>query len=185
MYMNFERYNFLSNRVPDRNIESSMFLKMLSKAVIAAALVFTSVTVYAQGDRAPVPNITMTTLDGNDWSLKELTGKVVVLNFWATWCEPCRTEVPYLIKLQRELGSKGLAVAGVTLDEGTDVVKKFVAEYKVDYPILIPSAGSPWTRLENTPTTLLVDREGRLAQKYIGAVPEDDLRRDAERLLAE
>ena len=141
--------------------------------------------ISADAQRVPVPNIAMPTLDGGQWSLKDNAGKVVVLNFWATWCEPCRTEVPYLIKLRGELGTKGLTVAGVTLDEGTDVVKKFVAEYKVDYPILIPPAGSPWTKLDNTPTTLVIDREGRLAQKYIGAVPEEELRRDIEKLLAE
>ena len=117
--------------------------------------------------------------------MSDQKGRVVVLNFWATWCEPCRTEVPYLIRLRGELGGKGLVIAGVTLDEGTDVVKKFVAEYKVDYPILVPPANSPWTKLENTPTTLVIDREGRLAHKYIGAVPEDELRRDIETLLTE
>ena len=135
--------------------------------------------------RVAVPNISMPTLDGETWSLKEERGKVVVLNFWATWCEPCRTKVPYLVKLQGEFGGKGLAVAGVTLDEDPKIVEKFAAEYKVDYPILLPPAGSPWTKLENTPTTLLIDREGRLAGKYIGAVPEEELRRDVERLLAE
>jgi thiol-disulfide isomerase/thioredoxin len=127
----------------------------------------------------------MPTLDGKTWSLSEQRGKVVVLNFWATWCEPCRTEVPYLIKLRSELGGKGLDVAGITLDEDVKIVEKFAAEYRVGYPILIPPAGSPWTKLENTPTTLLIDREGRLAGKYIGAVPEAELRRDVEKLLAE
>lgn len=141
--------------------------------------------INANAQRVPVPNIAMPTIDGGQWNLKDHKGEVVVLNFWATWCEPCRTEVPYLIKLRGELGAKGLTVAGITLDEGTDVVKKFVAEYKVDYPILVPPAGSPWTKLDNTPTTLVIDREGRLAQKYIGAVPEEQLRRDLEKLLAE
>lgn len=139
----------------------------------------------ADAQRVPVPNIAMPTLDGGQWSLNEHKGEVVVLNFWATWCEPCRTEVPYLIKLRNELGGKGLAIAGITLDEGTEVVKKFVAEYQVDYPILIPPAGSPWTKLDSTPTTLVIDREGRLAEKYIGAVPEEQLRSDLEKLLAE
>ena len=154
------------------------------KLLLVIALLV-GVFINANAQRVPVPNISMPTLDGGQWSLKEHKGEVVVLNFWATWCEPCRTEVPYLIKLRSELGSKGLAVAGVTLDEGTDVVKKFVAEYKVDYPILIPPAGSPWTKLDSTPTTLVIDREGRLAEKYIGAVPEEELRRDLEKLLAE
>ena len=135
--------------------------------------------------RAAVPDISMPTLGGETWSLNEERGNVVVLNFWATWCEPCRTEVPYLVKLRREFGGKGLEVAGVTLDEDPKIVEKFAAEFKVDYPILVPPAGSPWTKLENTPTTLLIDREGRLAGKYIGAVPEEELRRDVEKLLAE
>ena len=141
--------------------------------------------ISADAQRIPVPDISMPTLDGGQWSLKEHKGQVVVLNFWATWCEPCRTEVPYLKNLRGELGGKGLSVAGISLDESADVVKKFVADYKVDYPILIPPPGSPWTKLENTPTTLLIDREGRLAGKYIGAVPEDELRRDLQKLLAE
>lgn len=151
--------------------------------IVAAFVGIGLLTVNAQ--RVSVPDIVMPTLDGGQWSLKDHKGEVVVLNFWATWCEPCRTEVPYLIKLRGELGTKGLSVAGVALDEGTDVVKKFVSEYKVDYPILVPPSGSPWTKLENTPTTLVIDREGRLAQKYIGAVPEDELRRDLLKFLAE
>lgn len=161
---------------------------MTRSAIVKLLLVFALLSagsVVAEAQRVPVPNISMPTLDGRQWSLKESAGKVVVLNFWATWCEPCRTEVPYLIKLRGEFGGKGLSVAGVTLDEGTDVVKKFVAEYKVDYPILIPPVDSPWTKLDNTPTTLVIDRDGRLAQKYIGAVPEEELRRDIEKLLAE
>ncbi len=156
----------------------------IGKFLLALALIAGGF-INSGAQRVPVPNISMPTLEGGHWSLKEHKGEVVVLNFWATWCEPCRTEVPYLIKLRGKLGGKGLAVAGITLDEGTDVVKKFVAEYKVDYPILIPPAGSPWTKLDSTPTTLVIDREGRLAEKYIGAVPEEQLRRDIEKLLAE
>ena len=151
-----------------------------------ASLAFLLLCTSAFGQqRVAVPDISMPTLDGKAWSLKDERGKVVVLNFWATWCEPCRTEVPYLVKLRRDLGGKGLEVAGVTLDEDRKVVEKFAAEYGVDYPILLPPAGSPWTKLENTPTTLLIDREGRLAGKYIGAVPEEQLRRDVEKLLTE
>ena len=152
--------------------------------VSSLALLLLCVSAYGQ-QRVGVPNISMPTLDGKTWSLKEEGGKVVVLNFWATWCAPCRTEVPYLVRLRREYSEKGLAVAGVTLDEDTAVAEKFAVEYKVDYPILVPPVGSPWTKLDNTPTTLLIDRQGRLAGKYIGAVPEEELRRDVERLLAE
>ena len=160
-------------------------IRSVTGKLLLTILFFTAGSVIADAQRIPVPNITMSTLDGGEWSLRDRKGEVVVLNFWATWCEPCRTEVPYLIRLRGELGGKGLSVAGVALDESTDMVRKFVAEYKVDYPVLIPPAGSPWTKLENTPATLIIDREGRLAQKYIGAVPEKELRREVETLLAE
>lgn len=157
---------------------------ILATVILALAVLFTT-KAHAQNSRIAVPNIQMPVLEGSEWSLVDHKGKVVVLNFWATWCEPCRTEVPYLVELGKELGPRGLIMAGVTLDENVDVVKKFVAENKVDYPVLLPPAGSPWTRLENTPTTLLIDREGRLAHKYTGAVPEHVLRSDAEKLLSE
>ena len=156
------------------------------RLALAAAIVGTALlTLNANGQRAQVPDIRMATIDGKMWTLSDLRGKVVVLNFWATWCVPCRTEVPYLVALGREHKQKGLEVAGISLDEDLGLVKKVITEYKVDYPVLIPDPDSPWRSLDNTPTTLLIDRQGKLIQKYIGAVPEETLRADTRSALVE
>ena len=130
-----------------------------------------------------VPDLSFIGLDEKPWTLSTHRGNVVVLNFWATWCEPCRTEVPYLVKISDEFKKHGVVVAGVSLDgKGSDVVKKFAAQYKINYPILFPEAGSPFSEIQNLPITLLIDRDGRLDQKYTGAVPEKVLREDLNRL---
>jgi thiol-disulfide isomerase/thioredoxin len=162
-------------------------MKHWSRSVVIALAVF-SCALFAletNGQRAQVPEIKMATIDGKIWTLSDLRGKVVILNFWATWCAPCRTEVPYLVALGNEHKKDGLEIAGISLDEDLALVPEFIAEYKVNSPILIPDAASPWRKLDNTPTTLLIDRQGKLIQKYIGAVPEETLRTDTISALAE
>src|SRR5688500_11958482 len=91
--------------------------------------VWVSASLFAaelHAQRPQVPDMSMNTIDGKPWKLSELRGKVVIINFWATWCEPCRTEVPYLVKLGSEHKEKGLAVAGIALDEDPAIVKKFI-----------------------------------------------------------
>ena len=131
----------------------------------------------------PLPNLTLNTIDGKKWSLYENRGRVVLINFWATWCAPCRTETPMLINLGKEYKDRGLKLVGIALDTGgTNLIKKFIADYKIDYPILLPVPGSALSRIDPVPTTLLIDAEGRLAKKYVGELPEDILRQDIEQL---
>jgi hypothetical protein len=79
-----------------------------------------------------------------------------------------------------------LVIAGISLDEGdTALVQKFVDEYKIGYTILMAEPGSPWAGIDNLPTTIVVDKRGRMAERYVGAVPEDELRRDVDALLKE
>ena len=150
-------------------------------------LFFTVIETHSQTvERLPIPEIKMQTLDGDAWSLSDHRGKVVVLNFWATWCEPCRTEKPMLNRLAEELADDGLLIAGISLDDGNmDLVTKFVDEYKIGYTILMAAPDSPWAQIDNLPTTILVDKKGRMAEKYVGAVPEDELRSDLKALLNE
>jgi thiol-disulfide isomerase/thioredoxin len=160
---------------------------MKIRIVVLCIVTFALAAGYAQAQTAEkpvVPNLSLTTLDGKRWTVHENRGSVLVLNFWATWCLPCRTEIPYLVKLGGEFKDRGMRIAGISLDEGgVELVKKFAAEYKINYPILIPDPGSPLLKTENVPMTLLIDRDGRLAQKYTGAVPEKILRQDIEKLL--
>jgi thiol-disulfide isomerase/thioredoxin len=129
--------------------------------------------------RPKLPGISLAAIDGGAWKLSDNLGKTVILNFWATWCEPCRTEIPYLLKAAKEFKEKDLVVFGVNLDqEGEEKVRRFIDEFKIDYPILIPPKGSPFWALEELPTTLLIDAEGRLVKRYTGAFPEAELRKD-------
>lgn len=155
-------------------------------AVLFSLVLFVSAVPAQQPDaaRPRLPDITLSTIGGEKWVLSESRGSVVLLNFWATWCEPCRTETPMLVKLADEYKDSGLKVFGVALDENNaSLVKKFAAEYKINYPILVPEAGSPFFRMEEVPTTLLIDAEGRLVKRYTGAMPESVLRDDLSKVM--
>lgn len=139
----------------------------------------------ASGRKASV-DFTLQDIDGKSWSLAEQRGRVMLVNYWATWCPPCRQETPGLVRLATKYRGKGVEVVGITLDEDLTAVREFVAEYHVSYPILFPSnASNLTTMIESIPVTLLHDRQGRVAKRYIGAVSETTLSRDVEQLLAE
>ncbi len=137
--------------------------------------------------REKMPDFTLPDLDGKDWRLEQHQGKVVVINFWATWCAPCRMEIPDLAKLAKEEKSNGLSVVGINLDEGeADSVRQFVASSPITYPVLLPD-GHPdlvsW--VDAIPTTLLVDKKGRVAGGYRGLVNPARIKADVDTLLAE
>jgi cytochrome c biogenesis protein CcmG/thiol:disulfide interchange protein DsbE len=128
-------------------------------------------------------------LGGGEWKLADHRGQVVLINYWATWCEPCHEELPGLMQVARELGPKGLVVVGVSLDDGANAearVTQFVARYRIAYPVAFADAArsGPFSGM-GLPTTVLVDREGRVAKRYVGEVEREDFARDVAALLAE
>jgi cytochrome c biogenesis protein CcmG, thiol:disulfide interchange protein DsbE len=158
------------------------FLALITAVFASAALTQTE-SEPKPADK-PLPNLVLNTIEGKKWSLYENRGRVVLINFWATWCEPCRVEKPMLVKLGREYKPRGLEVVGISLDQdGEEIIKKFVARYKINYPTLLPVPGSLLSQIEPVPTTLLIDVEGRLARKYVGVMPEEELREDIEKLI--
>jgi cytochrome c biogenesis protein CcmG, thiol:disulfide interchange protein DsbE len=132
-------------------------------------------------------DFTLPTLDGGQWTLDEHRGKVVLVNYWATWCPPCRAETPALVRLANEYRRRGLEIVGIALDaEGAEIVRPFVEEYRITYPVLMPpNRANLMMAIEALPTTLLYDRQGRVAKRYVGAASESVFRRDIELLLAE
>ncbi|HWQ54172.1 MAG TPA: TlpA disulfide reductase family protein [Bryobacteraceae bacterium] len=139
----------------------------------------------AASERSSFGELRMAGLDGTPWNLADHRGKVVLVNFWATWCPPCRAETPGLVRIANDFAGK-VAVAGISLDEGTDEVHRFVADYKVPYPVLIPPADDAISAgVQSLPTTLLIDRQGRVAKTYRGAESERVFRHDIEHLLSE
>jgi thiol:disulfide interchange protein len=146
-----------------RTTNAQEFLAFLNRAAAAPA-----VRKEAERER-------FTALDG---SAIDTTGKVLVLDFWATWCVPCLQETPQFNRIYHELSSKGLALAGVAMDdEGAAVVKPFLAKHPVDYPIALGSAeiGKKYA-VENLPVTLVFDRAGKLVKRFDGFSSEADLR---------
>ena len=144
-------------------------------------------TTGARAARRPLPELNLPDLNGNRWKLSERRGKVVLMNFWATWCPPCREETPVLVRLAQEYRRRGLETVGIALDEAGQegLIRQFLREFRVTYTILRPVPGSLLAQTQPLPTTLLIDRRGRLAKKYVGAITEDILRADIEALLAE
>jgi cytochrome c-type biogenesis protein len=128
-------------------------------------------TATANSNFEPVPDVEFQTLAGKPFHLKELQGQVVLLNFWATYCIPCREEIPALNALQNELQSQGLKIVGASLDDTVDGVNEYqkdVAEFK--YEVLLGGSDAKVKFAQSVlPTTYLIDRQGRIRQKIIGA----------------
>jgi cytochrome c-type biogenesis protein len=118
-----------------------------------------------------VPDLEFQTLAGTPFRLNELQGQVVLLNFWATWCVPCREEIPHLNELQHELQSQGLRVVGASTDDSADGVNAYQQEVKkLEYQVLLGgSEAKAKLAHPQLPTTYLIDRQGRIRQKIIGA----------------
>lgn len=134
----------------------------------------------------PAPAWNMPDLDGNRIDSSNYFGKIVVLNFWATWCPPCRQEIPELNAFQLSHTNHGVVVIGASVDEGgADVVRPFVQRMKVSYPVVIADAiqqshfgGAsldPTASGMRLPTTLIIDRHGNMAARYLGALTQKEL----------
>jgi thiol-disulfide isomerase/thioredoxin len=126
--------------------------------------------------------------DGKEQRIDQWRGKVMIVNFWATWCAPCREEMPEFIKAQNELGPKGLQIVGIAVDQ-PDKVRQFVAEIGLNYPALVGGFGAMELSraLGNTvmalPFTVIVDRNGAIAHTQLGVLKPDKLNSIVKQLL--
>ncbi len=120
---------------------------------------------------SPAPDFTLDSLDGKSIRLSDLRGKAVLLNFWATWCGPCKIETPWLVELQNQYGSQGLQVVGVEMgDDGKDEITKFTKDMGVNYPVLIgkEAVGDAYGGVPALPETFFIGRDGKIVDKIIG-----------------
>lgn len=134
----------------------------------------------------PAPPWQLKDLDGKAVSSADFKGKVVVLNFWATWCPPCRKEIPDFIALQKEHGSRGLVFVGVALDdEGVSVVKPFAKEAGINYPLVIgdDKVVKAYEGVEMYPTTYVIDRNGTVVSRHIGSLTRAEMEQEIKPLL--
>jgi thiol-disulfide isomerase/thioredoxin len=119
----------------------------------------------------PAPDFTLETLDGKSVSLSSLRGKAVLVNFWATWCGPCKIETPWLVDLQAEYGSQGLQIVGVAMDDsGKDEIAKFAKDMGMNYPVLLgkEAVGEAYGGVPALPESFFVGRDGKIVDKIMG-----------------
>lgn len=123
---------------------------------------------------------------GELWNFDDHRGQIVVVNYWATWCPPCRFETPGLVNIANEYKGRSVEMVGVTMDENLSEIPSFIESYKIGYPILLPGSDPNRSSGQTVlPTTFLYDGNGQLAKKYTGIVLESTLKSDIEDLLIE
>ena len=154
-----------------RLIISAALLLVLAPGLVAAGCSSTSSPGTRVGDQAP--DFSLSALDGTDVSLSELRGNGVLLNFWASWCGPCRAEMPYLQQIHDEWSYLGVVVLTVNLEESPTTVKKFMTENHLTFPVLLDTQAEVAKAygVSAIPTTLLIDKDGIIKERKVGSFP--------------
>ena len=131
------------------------------------------------------PDFTLQTLDGQEITLSQLKGKVVLLDFWATWCAPCRESIPHMIQLSKNYRENGLQLIGMDVDKGdVETVRKFVKSMDIPYPIVVaPDDVARNYRVNGIPTTILIDKGGNIRERIAGF--SDSIAQELTRKVAE
>jgi peroxiredoxin len=138
------------------------------------------------GIRKAAPEFTLKDLDGKNVNLSDYKGKVVLLNFWATWCGPCKIEIPWFVDFEQKYKDRGFAVLGVAMDdEGLEIVKPYMEKSKINYRIVLgnDSVATMYGGIESLPTTFVLDKDGKIASTHIGLVSKSDYENEIQQLL--
>lgn len=158
------------------------FLEGCSKPQLSVS----AASVKAEKERRAAPDFALKDAEGKLVHLSDYRGKVVLLDFWATWCGPCKIEIPWFMDFQRQNQEKGLVVLGVSMDdEGWEIVKPYLASMKVNYRVLIGNdqTAQLYGGVDALPTTFLIDREGKIAAVHVGLVDRKDFENGIDQLL--
>jgi peroxiredoxin len=158
-----------------------MFLRTLAVALVAICSLLASQTTPQTGQATPqlgqpAPDFTLPDSTGSLIKLSAYKGKVVLLDFWATWCTGCKVEIPWYMEFQNKYGKDGLTAIGVSMDDdGWKSVKPFLEEHKLNYPVVIANQdlANRYGGLPSLPVTLLIDRNGKIAESHAGMVDKD------------
>jgi peroxiredoxin len=175
-----------------------VYVVRISAAVVAALLALPgcspsprtvrAATVKPDKERKQAPDFTLKDANGHTVRLSDYRGKVVLLDFWATWCGPCKIEIPWFQEFERQYKDKGFAVIGVAMDEeGWNVVKPFAQHMSINYRVVVgdDAIGDLYANggIDALPTTFLIDRGGRIASIHIGLSSKSDFEDDIQELL--
>ncbi len=147
---------------------------------VLSYLYFSSDGSYTSPDINEIPLVEIETITGQKLNISNLKGKIILINFWATWCPPCREEMPYFEEIYRKYKDKGFTIIAVSVDANENFVKDFVKEYDISFPVSVDKDGlSDMYGVSSLPMSFLYDKSGKLVKKKIGAYfsLEDDLKK--------
>jgi thiol-disulfide isomerase/thioredoxin len=162
-------------------------LKAFGLVLITTAALCGAASFKKPGDRKPAPDFALPNASGQTVHLSDSKGKVVLLDFWATWCAPCRSETPWLIALSQKYKNQGLAIVGVSMDDNWTPVKPYIARASVSYTILLGnnSLSASFGKLDALPVAYFLDRQGHIAVKHVGAGSRKQFEQIIQGLLSE
>jgi len=163
--------------------------------IVAAGLYFVNrywihpaVMIQANGDseHPDAPGISLTDIEGKRLDLADYKGKVVVLDFWATWCGPCRAEIPGFVVMQQKYASQGFSMIGISMDDEPGPVVDFYKEFRMNYPVAVGNQriGELYGGILGLPTTFLIGRDGRIYAKHTGGINPAIIEEEVQQLLA-
>ena len=140
----------------------------------------------ALSQHSPAPDFSLPDLDGHLLQLSSFRGKVVLLDFWATWCDSCREEIPHFIELQNKYGGQGLQIIGVSMDDAREPVREFYQHFRMNYPVVMGNAevGKLYGGVLGLPVAFVIGTDGRIYAKHTGATESSGFEHDVKELLA-
>jgi peroxiredoxin len=133
------------------------------------------------------PDFTLTDFDGRKMTLSQHRGKVVLLDFWASWCTPCQAEVPQFIEWQKKYGDQGLQIIGISMDDDEGAARKFVERLRPNYPIAMGNAkvGESYGGILGLPANIVISRDGKIMAKHVGVTDLKSLEQEIQQALAQ
>jgi peroxiredoxin len=136
----------------------------------------------------PAPDFSLTEVDGKTVKLSDFHGKAVLLNFWATWCEPCKIEMPWFVDLQKKYGPQGLQVIGVAMDDASPKeIGEFAQKMSVNYPVLVgkDAVGDQYGGIPYLPSTFYISRDGKVVDRVYGLVSRSEIENNIQKALGQ
>lgn len=163
-------------------------------AVVVTAMLYAGLHLARRGAGAGIasmkgqlaPDFELKALGGHTVHLTDFRGKAVLLNFWATWCEPCKIEMPWFVELQKQYGPEGLQVVGIAMDDASEQdIAKFAKEMGVNYPVLLgkEAVGEAYGGVQFLPATFYIDRSGKVVDKVFGLKSRSDIEDNVKKAL--
>ncbi len=176
----------MSWKFPRKAAAALMLAGLLAGGCKSTRLSVNAATLKPAKDRKPAPEFDLKDAAGKPVKLSEYKGKVVLLNFWATWCGPCKIEIPWFMEFEQQYKDRGFAVLGISMDEeGWEIVKPYIEKYKLNYRVLLGTdmVAQIYGGVDSLPTTFLIDREGRIASVHVGLVSKSDYEKEIVEIL--